>query len=452
MIELDRYKTITVSRDIPISPDLIKEVVDIHYTNLLKLYTENENMYLGEHDILKEPKKEKHKPDNRIVVNLAKYMVDTFEGYRLGIPIVTKHPDPVVDEYINDFERLNNINNVISETSKLTSIYGQGYFYLYQDEDKNTRITYESPKNTFVVYDDTIESKPYFAVRYKKNIDGKIVGGEVITDSEHINLALTSKGNLTFGDRVNHIFDGLPVVETVSNTERIAIFDSTKSMMNALNKALSEKANDVDYFADAYLRIHSEYPLDDEAELLLRDKRILNTHGDEVGTVEFLDKPDADSTQENLIDRLWEYIFSTANIVDLTDKNFGNSSGESYGYKMNGMDNLAKKQNTKLEDSLNEVFRLFFSIPNTKVNINDYEKIEYIFTENVPHNERIEAEIFDKYYGRISLETALSRLSFVENPEDELAKIEEEKLQRTKSMESILNNHLSDSDYYEEDR
>ena len=35
----------------------------------------------------------------------------------------------------------------------------------------------------------------------------------------------------------------------------MGIFEPVLTMINAYNKAISEKANDVDYFADAYLKV-----------------------------------------------------------------------------------------------------------------------------------------------------------------------------------------------------
>lgn len=45
----------------------------------------------------------------------------------------------------------------------------------------------------------------------------------------------------------------MPVVEFYFNEERMSIFESVISLVNAFNKAISEKANDVDYFSDQYL-------------------------------------------------------------------------------------------------------------------------------------------------------------------------------------------------------
>ena len=72
-------------------------------------------------------------------------------------------------------------------------------------------------------------------------------------------------------------------------------------MINAYNKAISEKANDVDYFADAYLKVlGSKLEEDDVAHI--RDDRIINFDGDtERLIVEFLQKPDGDTTQVLII-------------------------------------------------------------------------------------------------------------------------------------------------------
>ena len=98
-----------------------------------------------------------------------------------------------------------------------------------------------------------------------------------------------------------HGFDGVPAVEYIENNERMGIFESALPMINAYNKAISEKANDVDYFADAYLKVLGTY-LDDDDIKHIRDDRIINFDGDtDKVIVDFLQKPNGDTTQENLI-------------------------------------------------------------------------------------------------------------------------------------------------------
>lgn len=55
----------------------------------------------------------------------------------------------------------------------------------------------------------------------------------------------------------------------------------------------------------------------------IRDDRIINFDGDtERLIVEFLQKPDGDTTQEHLIDRLEKLIFHISMVANISDENF----------------------------------------------------------------------------------------------------------------------------------
>ena len=54
------------------------------------------DLYEGRHPIQLQPKKEPWKPDNRIICNHAKYIVDRFNGFFLGMPVKSMHPDDAV--------------------------------------------------------------------------------------------------------------------------------------------------------------------------------------------------------------------------------------------------------------------------------------------------------------------------------------------------------------------
>ena len=55
------------------------------------------------------------------------------------------------------------------ELAKMSSIFGHAFIYVYQDENMQTRATYNSPINMFIVHDNSIEERPLFAVRYTFN-------------------------------------------------------------------------------------------------------------------------------------------------------------------------------------------------------------------------------------------------------------------------------------------
>ncbi len=111
-----------------------------------------------------------------------------------------------------------------------------------------------------------------------------------------------------------HNFGDIPATEFLENESRIAVFESVYSLIIGYNKALSEKLNDVDAFADAYLKILGP-KLTDDMLRDMRDHRVISFEGDmsenpvEVG---FLEKPNADGTQENSLNRMERLIYQVS--------------------------------------------------------------------------------------------------------------------------------------------
>jgi hypothetical protein len=121
------------------------------------------------------------------------------------------------------------------------------------------------------------------------------------------------------------------------------------------NKALSEKANDVDYYADAYLKVLGA-TLDAEGAKHIRDNRIINFEGDDAAKIvcEFMAKPEGDTTQENLLNRLERLIFQISMVANISDENFGASSGIALKYKLQAMSNLENTFKIKTNKSYKE--------------------------------------------------------------------------------------------------
>lgn len=449
LVSLNKRKLFTTSAK-EVTQELVSEAVKLHWSNLVKGYIENEDMYMSKHDILKSAKKEAWKPDNRLVINYAKYIVDTFSGYQIGVPVKITHDEEIISGFIANFRKINDMEDTEFELAKMSDIFGHAFLYIYQDEEGNTRCTYNSPVNMLVVHDNTIEENPLFAVRYAFD-EGETTGyGQVITADEVIDITVQLGGSVAFGERTQHIYDKLPVVELIENEERQGIFDSVKTLVNALNKAASEKANDVDYFADAYLKIVG-VELKDGMTDQIRKNRIFNLwkNGSD-GTlpdVEFLEKPNSDTTQENLIALLKDSIFAVSMVANMSEENFGNTSGTALAFKLQSMDNLAKMKDRKMQSAFNRLYEIVFNVPMATVPSDGWTGIKYKFTRNVPRNILEEAQVVGQLSGQVSNETKLSVLSIVDNPQEELAKMEkEEENSSLLSKRIALNERVADKD------
>lgn len=428
IVKVNNKKLMTVSDYKEITAEIVGQALKLHL-NQLNSYKENEDLYLSKHKILKQSPKENYKPDNRIVLNYAKYIIDTFVGYQMGIPVKITHDNDNVTKFVDDFRKFNDMEDSEFELSKLADIFGHSFIYLYQDEDGNTCMTYESPLNMFIVHDDSVKERPVFAVRYNQQTDGNYVG-EVITKNERLEITANSIGDVTFKDEgTPHIYSDLPVIELIDNDERQGLFDSVKTLINALNKTVSEKANDVDYFADAYLKI-TGVELSEDVSQSIRSSRIINLYSND-GTslnAEFLEKPNADVTQENLIALLIKSIFDISMIANLANEDFGNSSGTALAFKLQPMSNLAKIKNRKMQSAFNRMYRIVFSVPKTSINKDDWKGLNYKFTENMPRNILEEAQIVKLLDGQVSEKTKLSVLSIIPNVKDEIKALEKEEV------------------------
>lgn len=67
----------------------------------------------------------------------------------------------------------------------------------------------------------------------------------------------------------------IPIIEVMENDERLSVIKNVLPLIDEINKAMSEKVNDVDYFADAYMKVLGAILSEEDLENL-RNYRIIN--------------------------------------------------------------------------------------------------------------------------------------------------------------------------------
>ena len=431
-MDIKPIELMTYPKEGEITPEIVSKFIKIHQDEV-KRYKYLSDMYRGIMDIASQKAKEDWKPDNRLSVNFPKYIVDTFTGYFNGIPVKKTHKKEAILEKLQEFDNLNDMEDEESELSKMACIYGRAFELLYQDEDTQTNVIYNSPENMFMVYDDSIRQEPLFAVRYGVDKDNKLFG-ELYTQTQKYILSGKKDGINMTEDAKDSPFDSLPVVEFYFNEERMSIFESVISLVNAFNKAISEKANDVEYFSDQYIAFLGAQ-IDEENVKNIRDNRVINFFGrpgdDSRVDVKFLDKPDSDTQTENLLNRLVKLIFQTTMVADISDESFGTTSGVALAYKLQAMSNLALSFQRKFQSALNKRYKLFCSLSTNVSDSEAWKDIEYTFTRNEPKDIKEQADTANILMGITSQETALSVLSVVPDIPAEMEKIKKEESETT---------------------
>jgi SPP1 family phage portal protein len=415
------------SADKPITLTLAEEYIRQHEERFPR-YIYLENLYKGFHDVYKQPEKPDWKPDNRLAVNFPRYITDTFLGFGYGVPIKKSHPDDTIAQAINDFERENEITDHEYELARKCCIYGHAFEYLYQDEEAKTKMTICTPMELFVVYDDTVKNRALFAVRYGyHSTETEQPGqryGEILTREEIIPF----EGS-TAGEPMENPYGRLPCVEWMLNEDRMGLYEGVSGLVEAYNHTLGEKANDVDAFAEAYLAVLGA-ELDEDGIYKIRDNRVINLYGTDDAKdilVQFLQKPTADGTQENLLNRLETLIYQTSMVANISDESFGSAaSGVALAYKLQAMSNLALTFDRKIEKSLRKRYKLFCSLSTNVPDRDAWRDVDIRTTRNLPKNVAEEAQTAAQLEGIVSKETQLSVLSIVPDVKKELERMEQE--------------------------
>lgn len=421
-----RKEIYRISPDEELTDAKLRRFIARHAAESTFRYKQLQDAYETDFPIFHEKPKPEWKPDNRIAVNFAKYIVDTMNGYFIGNPIkiTVDGGEETIEKYIEFLDQYNDQYDNNAELSKICSIYGKGYEMYYNDEDGNVGIIYLDPTEAFMIYDDSVLKRERYFVRLYRDEDNVLHGS--VSDQEKVRW-FTIKGKIVWNEQEQlHYFNGVPATEYRENKECQGIFEPVMSIINAFNKAISEKANDVDYFADAYLKIIGTL-LDEDELKHIRSDRVINFDGDgESVIVDFLQKPNGDTTQENLLDRLQNLIFLIAMVANISDENFGTSSGIAMAYKLQGMSNLRKTKERKFTSGMNRRYKLIFSNPGNAMKKDDWVKLHYKFTPNVPANLLEESQIAQNLSGVVSQETQLGVLSVVDNPKTEIERIDKE--------------------------
>lgn len=414
-----------IPKDTEMNLSLLQEFLDAHREEVNNRYQKLKDAYESDHEILHAPAKPAYKPDNRIVVNFTKYIVDTMNGFFLGNPIKTMADDNAVSDFVEYLEQYNDQDDNNAELSKLCSIYGKAYEMYYTDEEAELCITYLSPVESFMIFDESILERPLFFVRRYTDRNNHEYGS--ISDKYGVRNFKVTGGLRWLDEWQPHHFGNVPATEYVENAEKQGLAEPILSMQNAYNKAISEKANDVDYFADAYLKILGAL-VESEDIAFIRDTRVLNLVGEDSEKIiaEFMDKPSNDAAQENLLARLERLIFNISMVANISDENFGASSGIALRYKLQAMSNLEKTKERKFVSGMNRRYKILFGHPASKVPADAWVQLSYQFTPNIPANLLEEAQIAAQMEGITSHETQLRVLSVVDNVRDELDKIAEE--------------------------
>lgn len=456
----------SATQNIKDNPIDLFNMINVHRTRLVPIYIMKRQYYKGRHlNILNREPTPHGDPDNRRIVNMPKKLVDSFNGYFIGTPIDIAYQDPS-DEETDESNKVNDLiqamtkhqvlDDVFTEVSKWSSVYGRAYLYLYTDAKAYPHITFLDPLNTFIVYDNTIQNKPLFGVTYSYYPDSKgneSLQGQLIEISDTVPFTSDAADmqSISFDNNPDpdtgvdeenaHPFSQLPIVEVMDNEERLGVFDDVVSLVDDLDGAVSAKANDSDSFAASILKVINSELTDDQLKEI-KESRVLNLFLDKswadtdgsktlpMPDAEFMEKPTGDKLQENQIQHDTDFIYQVAQIPNLDDVDFSTSAAQALDFKIHSMKIKALAKETKFKRSLTQIWAC--ALQAQGISVDDVDNLEYTFNFTIPHNLLAEAQTANELQSTTSHETAIASLSNVPDAKKEMQKISAEQDEEAK--------------------
>lgn len=416
----------------------------IEYQNEVcrRKYELNYDMYVSNHPILRAPLKA-WSENNKLVVPMPRLLVDEYAGYFGGnaptVQLEDETDNGSLQAWLNDSE----FADEHSEIVKAVGIYGRSYLLAYQGEDSKPKIAHVEPDEGFMIYDDTIKGEPLAFVRYSRDYLNHFTG-----TIYYAGFSVDFKDD-KLEEPVNYVWHEVPAVEFYSNEERQGIFDGVKTLIEALDRALSKKADQVDYFDNAYLLALGLNLEDEDGNIQIdRNQRLIYSPDADAtnAKVEFIGKPDADGMQENLINRLIDLIYYTSMIPNLQDSAFsGNSSGVALQFKLLPMQNMAAFQERKFIKSLRRMFKVLFESADggqivRAINKESWLDLRFTYTRNMPQNMADAVSTAVQASSLLSQQTALAMIPGIDDPQAEIKRKQDEQNETVKNAFNSIPN------------
>ena len=427
-----------------IKKELVVKLIREHEKQLPR-FKKLKKYYLGEHDILSK-QRAKNKPNYKPVCNHAKDIADTSTGYFMGNTIsYSNSEDADIDELLIAFDNAE-VDESDHDNALDMAIYGVAYEYVYARENENILdIKSLEVENTFIVYDDSIEQQPLFGVYYFKRKENKAdtetYQAVIMTKQFVYSIVLEGKEKGVISEKpVPHNMGDIPIIEYKNNKYSIGDFEQQIGLIDSYNSLTANRINDKEQFIDSILVLYGARLGDDEEESIkamesLAEHKLLELHPE--ARAEYLSKTLNENEVETLRNAVKQDIYTFSHIPNLTDENFaGNSSGVAMEFKLLGLEMITKIKQRYYVKGLKKRIKLFANyLGLTQIAI-DANSIIPHFSRSLPKNLLEISQIVSNLDGKVSQETLLSQIPFVEDPMSEIEKVNEEK------QESIAQNQL----------
>ncbi|MDR9504755.1 phage portal protein [Brevibacillus agri] len=464
--------------------DLIKKHQTRDYT-VMRSYVD------GDQDILRKPE-EKGKPNNKIVLNFARKIIDFGTSYVASNPIryTANEAEAGADELVKKLQAVlmdNDEESLSYDIIENGSLDGEVFEYYYFDEDGQICIAEFKADECIAVYDTTVKAKLIAVIRYYTLTDvdwnQKKLIVEVYDENEITYLRQEGEGLVLDTSRqqnpVAHNVSVLmkdqggtlqqkPVVPWTHFVNRrrkhqanrddgmiegMSDLADLKPLMDAINKAVSGKVDVQEYFKNPKV-IFEDLDLDElllydaEGNLITDVEKKKQYLAKQWSTSQILVGKRAvpvtwdlqDTHEENTINRLIESLLDQSGTPHLRPDQVGTApSGIALKIIFYHADIKAGIKMRQYSKGFRNRIRILTGMLNQKYRKQwDYQVIDIKFSKNMPVNLVEMVDIVTKLVGQVSHEERLALLPFIDDPKASRDKVLAEQEEESKRRMALL--------------
>jgi SPP1 family phage portal protein len=373
------------------------------------------------------------KVNNQLANDYFGEIIDTKVGYMFGVPLTVNY-DKKAQGYqtaidaIERFKKINNFDDVNAEWGKFAAMCGYDAGLCYIDKEGQERVMRIEPWEA-VIISKTAITEPEFGLVYYKTWDEKarveFYDGTNKTIFEGKEFTAASLAQV---EQAAHLFDYCPLFGIPNNAELQGDGDKVLTLIDGLDRAFSNMADEVEQFRLAYLLYIGYEPDEEIIENMIKTGALYIPDAGNGEKIEWLTKNLDPKYVEAFLDRAEANITRFAKHVNFTDAAFGGDiTGPAMRYKLFALETKSKYFERKHEAALLYMFKVIGSAWQRKSIPFDYAMLDLKYTRNIPVNLLDEANTATALSAIASKRTALGVLSVVPDVDEELDQIEAEK-------------------------
>ena len=215
------------------------------------------------------------------------------------------------------------------------------------------------------------------------------------------------------------------------------LYADIKGLQDAYETNLSDLTNEISDFRNAYL-VLTGAQLDDGQASTMKQMGILQS-SDPNTKFQWLVKNLNDAFIQNTLSTLEDKMYQLSQHINHNEQMQSNLSGLALRSRLISLEEKCKLNQRALTDCIKTRLKaLFIWLSKLQGSNYDWRDIRIKFTPNIPQDDVTTADLISKLGDKLSVETALAQLSFIENPVNEVSKIKKEQEEKLPGID--LNN------------